>query len=68
MKFVLVERNTQTGTEKVFCDTPWGSSRETCEKAMEVRKLIVTDDHHEWSIRENDSRSTGVMLKTFKHT
>jgi len=41
----VVQRNKETGEEKVFAKYPWRTSRETAEKCAELRRMIVSDKY-----------------------
>ena len=39
------ERNKETREEKTFANYPWHTSKETAEKAAELRRMIVLDKY-----------------------
>ena len=41
----VVQRNKETGEEKLFLKCPWPTSRETAEKGAELRRMIVSEKY-----------------------
>ena len=51
--WIIVQTNKKTGEEKYFLkDNPWNNSKETAERGAELRRLIVSSDDYDVSIRQ----------------